>query len=98
MSKIATDGQWNEPEMEVLLYEFKDGLERLSRTQRRAGRLAGGADRLQPAATPTTEMPFFGQELFEQAQAKGALDDTAYLEARSKARRLAGAEGTRRRA
>ena len=23
---IANDGRWNAPEMEVLLYEFKDGL------------------------------------------------------------------------
>ena len=38
-------------------------------------------------------MPFFGQELFEQALAKGPLTDAAYLEARAKARRLAGEEG-----
>jgi amidase len=38
-------------------------------------------------------MPFFGQELFEQAQAKGSLQDSAYLKARELARRLAGREG-----
>ena len=31
-------------------------------------------------------MPWFGQELFEMAQAKGSLKDAAYLEARAKAR------------
>ena len=40
-----------------------------------------------------TVMPFFGQELFERAQAKGPLTDAAYLKARADARRLAGAEG-----
>jgi amidase len=38
-------------------------------------------------------MPFFGQEIFEQAQAKGPLTDAAYLKAKADARRLAGADG-----
>jgi amidase len=38
-------------------------------------------------------MPFFGQELFERAQAKGPLSDAAYRRAREDARRLAGKEG-----
>ena len=38
-------------------------------------------------------MPFFAQEIFEQANAKGPLSDKAYLDARDKARRLAGPEG-----
>ena len=38
-------------------------------------------------------MPWFGQEIFEQAQAKGPLTDASYLKARAEARRLAGAEG-----
>ncbi len=40
-----------------------------------------------------TEMPWFGQELFEQAQAKGPLTDPAYLQALAKAKRLSGPEG-----
>ncbi|MEW9624907.1 amidase [Rhodanobacter geophilus] len=39
------------------------------------------------------EMPWFGQELFEQAEAKGAPTDAAYREAPAKAKRLAGPEG-----
>jgi amidase len=38
-------------------------------------------------------MPFFGQELFERAEAKGPLTDPAYLKARDTARRLAGRDG-----
>jgi amidase len=40
-----------------------------------------------------TVMPFFGQELFERAQAKGPLTDPAYRKARDDARRLAGRDG-----
>ena len=38
-------------------------------------------------------MPFFGQELFEQAAAKGPLTEPAYLEALATCRRLSRAEG-----
>ena len=38
-------------------------------------------------------MPYFGQELFERAQAKGALTEAAYIKAKSEARRVAGKEG-----
>jgi amidase len=39
------------------------------------------------------EMPWFGQELFLQAQAKGPLTDQAYLDALARAKRRAGPEG-----
>jgi amidase len=39
------------------------------------------------------EMPWFGQELFEQAEARGPLTDKAYLDALAKAKRLSGPEG-----
>ncbi|KOR44660.1 hypothetical protein ADT25_10340 [Xanthomonas oryzae] len=38
-------------------------------------------------------MPYFGQELFEQAQAPPGLDDAGYVSARVNAKRLAGLEG-----
>ena len=40
-----------------------------------------------------SEMPHFGQDLFERANAKGGLGESAYIAARSRARRLAGPEG-----
>jgi amidase len=39
------------------------------------------------------EMPFFGQELFLQAQAKGPLTDKAYIDALERCRRLSQKEG-----
>ena len=38
-------------------------------------------------------MPFFAQEIFEQANQKGTLADAAYTKARDRSRRLAGPEG-----
>jgi amidase len=39
------------------------------------------------------EMPYFGQDLFEQAEAKGSLTDSAYLDALAACRRMGGREG-----
>lgn len=39
------------------------------------------------------EMPWFGQELFEQAEARGPLTDPAYRDALAKAKQLSGPEG-----
>jgi amidase len=39
------------------------------------------------------EMPFFGQELFEQSEAKGPLTAPAYRAALAKSKRLAGPQG-----
>ncbi len=91
---LATHGQMEAPESQVLLYEFKDGLNRyLSRL---------------PSTSPARtleeliafneknrdrEMPFFGQELFVQAQAKGPLTETAYLKAHADCVRLSRQEG-----
>lgn len=44
-------------------------------------------------AEATTEMPYFGQETFEKAAATKGLGDPAYLAARAKSLRFAGAEG-----
>jgi amidase len=86
---IATDAKWDAPELEVLLYEFKDGLNRY---------LAQSGDAPVHSLQELIEwdkanagkvMPFFGQELFERAEAKGPLTDRAYLQARAAARRLA---------
>ncbi|MGE5624446.1 MAG: amidase [Bacillota bacterium] len=39
------------------------------------------------------EMPWFGQDFFEQAESKGPLTDKAYLDSLEKSKRLAGPEG-----
>jgi amidase len=91
-AEIPTAGQWDDAELQVLLYEFKSGLEQYlaasgAPIRTLAGLIAFNDDHA------AAEMPFFAQELFLQAQLKGPLTDKAYLQARDKARRLAGRDG-----
>jgi amidase len=91
-AEIPTDGQWDEDELLLMQYEFKNGLERyLSRygaPLKTLSQLIGYNQQYR-----ASEMPFFGQELFEQANARGGLGEAEYIAARSRARRLAGPEG-----
>jgi len=90
--ELPTAGQWNDAEMDVLLYEFKHGLNGyLSRSGAPVNSLSALIE--YNRRNTKTEMPYFAQELFERAEAKGTLDEMGYIDARSKARRLAGAEG-----
>jgi amidase len=90
--KIATYNKWDPAEFDVLLYEFKDGLNRYLKN---SGSKHASLEALIAwnKANADKAMPFFDQEIFEKAQAKGALTDAAYLKARADARRLAGPEG-----
>ncbi|MBK6332565.1 MAG: amidase [Thermomonas sp.] len=91
-AEIPTAGQWGDAELEVLLYELKADLNAyLTSSGAPVKSLAGViAFNKQNAGT---EMRYFAQELFEQAEAKGPLTDREYLDARDKARRLAGPQG-----
>ena len=91
-AKIPTAGDWDEAEFDVLLYEFKAGLEAYLAAADAPVRTLADLIAFNKA-NAVREMPYFGQELFEQANAKGPLTERAYLEAREKARRLAGPEG-----
>lgn len=86
--QVPTWGQWGGAEFEVLLYEFKDGLNAYLRDSN-APVASLEALIAYNRENADTVMPIFGQELLEQAQAKGGLDEPAYLEARERARRLA---------
>ena len=90
--EVATWRQWGGHELEVLLYEFKDGLNAYLAA---AGGEHASLESLVAwnSAHAAEAMPHFGQEIFEQAQAKGPLTEPAYLEARDSARRLAGEQG-----
>jgi amidase len=91
-ANLATAGQWRTTEMEVLLHEFKHDLNAY---------LAGISAPMRSLADviefnrrhAETVMPYFGQELMEQAQAKGDLTDSAYLDALATNRRLTRDEG-----
>jgi amidase len=91
---VPTVGKYDAAELEVLLYEFKDGLNAYLASRGDTVKYrtleALMAYNLEHAAT---EMPWFAQELFEQAQAKGTLSDAAYREALQACRRLSRDEG-----
>jgi amidase len=93
-AEIATNGKFDDSEFEVLLYEFKAGINAY---------LAGlGANA--PMHTlkdlidfneqnKEQEMPYFGQEIFIRAEKKGPLTEKAYLDALKKDQRLSRKEG-----
>ena len=91
---IDTLGKFDESELAVLLYELKADMNAY------LARLGPGA----PVHTlkeiiefndrnRQKEMPFFGQDLFTKAEAKGPLTEKAYLDALDKNHHLARAEG-----
>jgi amidase len=91
---IETLGKFDESELLVFMYELKADLNAY------LARLSPGA----PVRTlqeiidfndrnRQKEMPYFGQDLFLKAQAKGPLTDKAYLDALAKNHQLARTEG-----
>ncbi|WP_082190180.1 amidase [Frateuria defendens] len=77
----------------VLLYDFKHDINAYLATRKGLG-VKTLADLIAfDTAHADVEMPWFGQELFEQSQAKGPLTEKAYTEALTKAKRLSGPEG-----
>ena len=91
---IKTAGKFDDAEYEVLLYEFKADLEAYLGTQP-AGARARTLDDLIAFnnAHGPEEMPYFKQEIFEQAAKKGPLSSAAYRKALAKCGRLARVEG-----
>jgi amidase len=87
-------------EFDVLLYEFKDNLNRYLATRvpnerypnqpvlRTLAEIIAFND-----ANAAVEMPYFGQEIFLLAQEKGPLTEQAYLDALANNRRLGREEG-----
>ncbi len=89
---LPTYNAWNEHEITVLLYEFKDGL---NRYLQQSGAPVVSLEALIAWNREHADqvMPHFGQELFELAQSTGSLTDAAYFQARDEAKRLAGKDG-----
>ena len=91
-AEIPNDGLWEDDELVLMEYEFKAGVERyLSKHAAPLKSLTQLIGYNQQHAT--LEMPFFGQELLEKANARGGLGEETYIAARSRARRMAGPEG-----
>jgi amidase len=93
-ANLTTNGKYDDSEMEVLLYDFKADL---NEYLARAG--SGVAVRTLEELirfneeNKDREMPYFGQELFIRAQAKGPLTTPAYQNALAKNHRMSRKEG-----
>ena len=91
---IATAGQFDESEFAVLLYEFKADLNKYLGEWAPAASAKTLEDLIAfNERTKEKEMPYFGQEIFIQAQAKGPLTDQDYLRALDKNHLLARTQG-----
>jgi amidase len=83
-----------DPELELLLYEFKAGLDAYLASLGPRAPVRTLADAIAfNERNHEREMPHFGQEIFLKAQAKGPLATPAYREALEKCRRLSRKEG-----
>jgi amidase len=81
-------------EFEVLLYEFKADLNVYLAALPPAARNRSLKELIAfNEQNRDREMPYFGQEIFEKAEAKGPLTDKAYLDALEKNMRLSRKEG-----
>jgi amidase len=87
-------GEYDDDEMQVLLFELKAGLDAFLPAWAPGARVQSLADVIAfDEAHPAEEMPFFGQELFVKSQAKGPLTAPAYRKALERCRRLSRREG-----
>ncbi len=91
LSEVRESG---DAEYEVLLYEFKADMAAYLEGLGPSAPARSLADLIRfNEANADREMPYFGQEIFEQAEAKGPLTDTAYREALERSTRAAGRDG-----
>ena len=90
---MPTWGKAGDDEYEVLLYEFKADLN--AYLARRGHPLARTLDDVirYNEGNAEREMPWFGQDIFLKANAKGPLSEKAYLDARASCVRLTRTEG-----
>ncbi len=85
--EIDTEGL-SDAEYEVLLYEFKAGLDSYLASSNAPLATLEEVIAFNEAHAETV-MPFFGQEIMELAQAKGPLTDAAYRESLETSKRIA---------
>jgi amidase len=87
-------GDYDDSELVVLLYELKADLATYLATWAPQANVKTLADVIAfNEANKDREMPYFGQELFLQAQEKGPLTDQPYKDALAKDQRLSRTEG-----
>ena len=93
-ANIKTNGKFDATENDVLQYEFKTDLNTYLASAPAAVKSRTLADLIKfNEEHRAQEMPFFGQEIFEQSEKRGPLTDKKYRDALAKNHRLARTEG-----
>jgi amidase len=91
---IESIGKFDESELTVLLYELKADMKEYLTRRGKSTRMHTLKDLIEfNKKHETEEMPYFKQELFIQAEAKGPLTDKEYIDALRKNHRLTRDEG-----
>ncbi|HEY0408485.1 MAG TPA: amidase [Pyrinomonadaceae bacterium] len=91
---IPTTGKFDDSEFEVLLYEFKADLNKYLAERGSNAPARTLKDLIEfNEQHRDREMPYFGQEIFIRAEAKGPLTDKDYKDALAKNLRMSRAEG-----
>ena len=91
---LTTQGTWRDAEREVLRYEFKADLNAYLARRGPGAPMHSLAEIIAyNQAHGDRVMPYYGQDVLVEAQAKGPLTDVAYLEALAMCRRLSREEG-----
>lgn len=92
--KMENANKFGDDEYEVLLFEFKADLDRYLTELGKAAPIRSLKEAIEfNARNRDRVMPYFGQEIFEQAQAKGPLTDAKYKKALANSKRLSQKEG-----
>ena len=93
-ANIATSGKFDDSEFEVLLYEFKADLNKYLAAIGPRARVHSLKEIIEfNERNREKEMPFFGQEIFIRAEAKGPLTSRAYQAALKKNHLLSRTQG-----
>lgn len=93
-AEIETTGKFDDTELEVLLYEFKADLNKYLSVLGAGAPVHSLKEIIDfNERNREREMPYFGQELFIRAEAKGPLTSKEYRDALSKNLRLSRTEG-----
>lgn len=89
---LPSHGKYDDTETEVLLYDFKNDINEYLKSRNLDVKSLDDLIKFNEK-NKNKSMPFFGQELFIQAQAKGPLTEKAYIDALEKNRKLSQDEG-----
>jgi amidase len=93
-ANVPTVGKYDEAELDVMLYEFKAGVNAYLAERGETVSVRTMDDVIAfNRANAGTEMRYFGQEQMERAQGMGSLDEAKYRDAVSACRRLSRDEG-----